>query len=341
MKTTVIIPLYNGLPWIVPTLRSVAAQTCAPAEIIVVDDGSTDGSLAALREFPQIRLLRNPRKGANQARSHGLSVAQTPYVAMLDQDDLWAPEHLATLEPLLDQNPAAGAAVGGTTSFQAPHEPAFDHADAPATAFDPWENFPVNRVWTPSQVLIRRETLVETGGWCVHLPGVADVHAWFRLGARAPLQRAARVTVGYRRHVNSYSTQLLQKNRHEYLERFIAAGTESVPLRLKYHPEEAADLARRIDAIKGFSRWIHAAETGSRKERALSAEYVDNFLRGQESHSSFQILEQVLYFYGINELQKSIAKKGLYVARLLFQCPNRASRFKRILARVLWNEVKW
>jgi glycosyltransferase involved in cell wall biosynthesis len=341
MKTSVIIPLYNGLPWIIPTLRSVVAQTRPAVEIIVVDDGSTDGSLDALREFPQVRLLRNPKKGANLARSHGLSVAQSPYVAMLDQDDLWTPEHLATLEQLLDENPTAAAAVGGAVSFQSPDEPHFEATEAPAAPFDPWENFPVNRIWTPSQVLIRRETLVETGGWCVHLPGVADVHAWFRLSANAPLQRSPRATVGYRRHQNSYSGQLIKNNRHLYLERFIAAGTDSVPLRLRYHPEDTAELARRVDAIQGFARWIRAAESGSRKERALSAEYMDRILRGEDSHSSFQILEQVLYFYGINELQKSIAKKGFYVLRLLLRCPNSASRFKRILARVFWNEVKW
>jgi hypothetical protein len=188
---------------------------------------------------------------------------------------------------------------------------------------------------------MRRETLVETGGWCVHLQGVADVHAWFRLSAREPLQRSPRITVGYRRHDNSYSAQLMRKNRQQYLDRFIAAGTENLPLRLQHHPGETAELNRRLDAIQSFSTWIRATESGSKQERSLSAEGVERILTTGNSDSTFEILEQVLYFAGINALEKSIAKKGLYLLRLLYHCPNSARRFRRTLGRVFWNEVKW
>ena len=341
MKTAVIIPLYNGKPWIVPTLKAVFAQTSPLAEVVVVDDGSTDGSVEAVREFSGVRFLRNPGKGANQARSHGLAQVRAPYVAMLDQDDLWAPGHLGLLESLLDEFPRAAAAFSGAHFFQSPEEPKFDCSGAPPVAFDPWQSYPANRIWTPSQVLMRRDSLLETGGWCVHLPGVADVNAWFRLSAKEPFIRSPRVTVGYRRHQNSHSARLRKESRHQYLERFIAAGAESFPLRLRHHPQQGAELERRLATINVFSTWMRTVETGSRAERSDSATQADRVLAGEDRDSSFAILEQVLFFSQISALEKSVLKKGYYLLRLIRQCPGRARNLKRSLGRVLWNEVKW
>jgi glycosyltransferase involved in cell wall biosynthesis len=102
LSIVAIIPLYNGARWIEGTIRSVFAQTLQPDEFIVVDDGSTDdGAGVAIverlaRERP-IRLLRKPNGGQSSARNFGIKHSTSALIALLDQDDLWYPGHLATL----------------------------------------------------------------------------------------------------------------------------------------------------------------------------------------------------------------------------------------------------
>jgi glycosyltransferase involved in cell wall biosynthesis len=97
-----IIPLYNGERWIEGAIRSVFAQTLQPDEFIVVDDGSTDGGAGAAiveklaRERP-IRLLRKANGGQSSARNFGVAQSKSALIALLDQDDIWYPGHLAEL----------------------------------------------------------------------------------------------------------------------------------------------------------------------------------------------------------------------------------------------------
>jgi glycosyltransferase involved in cell wall biosynthesis len=97
---TAVIPLYNGAAFIEEALRSVFAQTLPPAEIIVVDDGSTDDGPAIVErlaaEHP-LRLLRKPNGGQSSARNFGIAQAHGELVALLDQDDIWYPDHLERL----------------------------------------------------------------------------------------------------------------------------------------------------------------------------------------------------------------------------------------------------
>jgi glycosyltransferase involved in cell wall biosynthesis len=97
-----IIPLYNGSRWIEETIRSVFAQTLQPDEFIVVDDGSTDvGAGAAIverlaKEQP-ITLLRRANSGQSSTRNFAVANSKSALIALLDQDDLWYPDHLEVL----------------------------------------------------------------------------------------------------------------------------------------------------------------------------------------------------------------------------------------------------
>jgi glycosyltransferase involved in cell wall biosynthesis len=95
-----IIPLYNGARYIEEALRSVLRQTLPPAEIIVVDDGSTDGGADIVRrlgaEFP-LRLVGKANGGQSSARNFGAALATGNLLALLDQDDIWYPTHLEKL----------------------------------------------------------------------------------------------------------------------------------------------------------------------------------------------------------------------------------------------------
>ena len=98
MKVSVIIPLYNREATIGQALRSVLEQSVPPNEVIVVDDGSVDGSADVVRALndPRVRYFHQANAGAGAARNRGLDVAQGDWVALLDSDDWWLPKRLAS-----------------------------------------------------------------------------------------------------------------------------------------------------------------------------------------------------------------------------------------------------
>jgi glycosyltransferase involved in cell wall biosynthesis len=106
-----ILPVFNGRRFLREAVESVLAQTLPPCELIVVDDGSTDGSLSELdglaAPFP-IHVLRQDNRGQSAARNLAARQATGEYLAFLDQDDRWYPQHLQALVAPLAANAAAG-----------------------------------------------------------------------------------------------------------------------------------------------------------------------------------------------------------------------------------------
>src|SRR3954469_10712247 len=104
-KITVIIPLYNKAAYIKRALDSVLAQTFSGFELIVIDDGSTDGggAIVARCDDPRVRLIRQENAGPAQARNHGIDEASGELVAFLDADDEWMPRYLEHSVAALEQ----------------------------------------------------------------------------------------------------------------------------------------------------------------------------------------------------------------------------------------------
>jgi len=109
-KVSVIIPTYNRRELVQEAIDSVLAQTYTDYEIIVVDDGSTDGTREALQERygDRIRYVWQENQGESAARNRGIEMARGEYIAFLDSDDVWLPEKLSKQVNLLDYSPEVG-----------------------------------------------------------------------------------------------------------------------------------------------------------------------------------------------------------------------------------------
>ena len=107
---SVIIPLYNKEREIGDTLRSVLAQTLPPAEIVVVDDGSTDRSAEIVRGIrsPLVKLVTQPNAGECAARNRAIAESTGDYIALLDADDTWEPGFLEEIAAMIAEFPGCG-----------------------------------------------------------------------------------------------------------------------------------------------------------------------------------------------------------------------------------------
>ena len=110
LNFTVIIPLYNKADHILRTLKSVTRQKYPAAEIIVVDDGSTDNGpeLVASANIDNLRLIKQKNGGVSSARNKGIELASHEYIAFLDADDEWLPLYLSETASLINKFPEAG-----------------------------------------------------------------------------------------------------------------------------------------------------------------------------------------------------------------------------------------
>jgi len=107
---SVVIPLFNKAPYIQRALDSVYAQSCPADEIIIVNDGSTDGGdlIAKSQRDPRVRVIDQQNQGVSVARNVGIATASQPYVAFLDADDEWLPGFLARIKEMAGWFPDAG-----------------------------------------------------------------------------------------------------------------------------------------------------------------------------------------------------------------------------------------
>ena len=112
---SIVVPLYNKAPYVLRTLKSIVQQTFSDFEVIVVDDGSTDGGAGIVRSLsdPRVRVVVQENMGPGAARNRGIQEARGDLIAFLDADDEWLPEYLEEGVRLLEQ---AGPDVASVTS---------------------------------------------------------------------------------------------------------------------------------------------------------------------------------------------------------------------------------
>ena len=220
MKTvSVVIPCYNCSAYLAETLTSVRAQTRPVLEVIVVDDASTDDSAAAASRFAEVQVVRLPRNsGISSARNAGLLAARGDLIAWLDADDIWEPDHLATVAGLLEQYPSAGVAFSLTRGFgvsQHVWDPVLPPLK-PVDAFWPsWQQ----TVAQMSTCVVWREQVTALQGFDPTIRNVEDFEFFLRLARKYPFVCTHQITARYRKHPGSASRQVIPSRMQEYATR--------------------------------------------------------------------------------------------------------------------------
>lgn len=181
-RVSVIIPVYNGAATVGAAIDSVFAQTFADYEIVCVDDGSRDDSLAVLERYPtRLRVLRQHNQGPSAARNLGVRNSSGEMLGFLDADDLWHPRFLERTVAALDREPAC---VMAYTDLEIADSTGRNlHARLIGERAVPTVEDMLARLWPilPSSVLIRRAAYDRVGGFPEALRAFEDVYLWLLL----------------------------------------------------------------------------------------------------------------------------------------------------------------
>jgi glycosyltransferase involved in cell wall biosynthesis len=205
VSIAVVITTHNHARFLGEAIESVLAQTVAPAEIIVVDDGSTDHPEDVAARYPAVRLISHEQRGLAAARNSGWRASSNRYVAFLDADDRLRPAALATGLEQLERCPEAAFSYAAYANFfwpsgeikEAPFRPVPEDAFAAFLRSNP--------VGMHATVLYRRDCLEAVGGFADELPACEDYDLYLRLAMRFPVACNPAVIADYRQHDSNMS----------------------------------------------------------------------------------------------------------------------------------------
>ncbi len=202
---SVIIPVHNCKLYIETAIASVLSQQNCSFELIVIDDGSTDGTAQAIQPYAQnLRYIRQQNQGVSAARNHGIQVARGRFIAFLDADDYYLPNKLANQLQVFQTYPDTGLVHSGWQRVNAQGQ----HL----TEVKPWEDYPVLDLNTwlqfkpvlPSAMMFRRDQLLQVGGFDPRFAAAEDVDLVLRLAIAGCQSRwLTQITTAYRQHGSS------------------------------------------------------------------------------------------------------------------------------------------
>jgi glycosyltransferase involved in cell wall biosynthesis len=206
---SVLIPTFNRVSLLPATLDSVFAQRLTDFEVIVVDDGSTDGTLDYLRSSrKEVRILSQSNRGAGSARNLGSREAQGKYLAFLDSDDLWFPWTLEVYRDIIQTHREPSFIAGKPLIFYDAQELG-EAVLGPARSewfVDYFASGDEWRWWGASSFVLRRDAFHAVGGFTEEWVNDEDTDLTFRMGISPGfVQITAPVTFAYREHSASIS----------------------------------------------------------------------------------------------------------------------------------------
>ena len=224
VAVSVVIPVYNNEGTIAAAVESALAQRFeAGFEVIVVNDGSTDGTRAELAKFgDRIRVIDQGNLGVSAARNAGIAAAAGEYIALLDGDDTWTEEKLAKTVPVLDKNPACVAVFSDGMEVDSAGRVITPYYVGPGYDHSPTLDEMLDRPWPMlvGSIVIRRETILAIGGFSEEFKaehwGGEDLFAFLLMRERGEIMYVPEVLVRRRlREFRAHFANRLRSRRFE------------------------------------------------------------------------------------------------------------------------------
>lgn len=192
---SVVIPLYNKSQYIARALHSVLKQSYSVMEILVVDDGSTDGGGEIVKQLdnPKIRLIQQGNRGKCAARNRGIAQAVSPYLAFLDADDEWKPDFLTHIKRLMNNFPDCGAYATSAQIIQS--DGSIVYPRLTGLPPEPWigiipnffDLFQAGYAFNASSIVVPKRILEEVGCFPEGVTISGDVTCWVNIAMRYPI----------------------------------------------------------------------------------------------------------------------------------------------------------
>ncbi len=297
-SVSVIIPAYNAEGFIADAIDSVLGQTLPPYEIIVVDDGSTDGTLDVVRRYgDRIRLLRQPNRGPAAARNLGLANARGEFVAFLDADDLWTPRNLELQVRRIAEDRRHVLSYGRVRPFVGEPPPAFRRTEPTGDAWpegDVETSLIHDTIWATCAVVARRDVLSRLGGFDEGLRIGEDYDLWLRCAAAGSVRYTPYYVAAIRQHAASTT-------------RTSPYRTVPPPVRvIRRHLRRRPHLRRRIgdDIVRRrLARWYLESSLHSLDTNRLAPSFLHFALAGCLAPSNWRAVR----LYGMS-LARSLLK---------------------------------
>lgn len=234
---SVVIPVFNGAPFVAKAVASVRAQTVTDVEILVVDDGSTDGTQAILAELHQMRgvtWFQQDHGGPARSRNRGIVEAKGEFVALLDCDDIWLPDKLEVQLALMREHPDVGVVH---TDYEVVDEDGavLERVRARYSIEPLVRAFAGGHTALPSTLLIRHELLGKVGALNPDLYGSEDSDLTIRLFAATKFGCVDQVLVRKLQRGHGYRDMAFDETLHKEKvlssrERFLAGLERMQPM---------------------------------------------------------------------------------------------------------------
>ncbi len=203
---SVVIPLYNKESQINQTIQSVLRQSFQDFEIVVVDDGSTDNSVSEVQRFddPRIRTISQTNAGVSAARNRGIAEAKGEFIALLDGDDGWKTDYLATQSALTEKYPECDVfatdyefhSINGIITPTILNRLPFDSEDGILINYFEVATHSHPPLWT-SAVMFRKSTIESLGGFPMGIKSGEDLLTWARLACHSKIAFSRKVSAIY------------------------------------------------------------------------------------------------------------------------------------------------
>jgi glycosyltransferase involved in cell wall biosynthesis len=210
-SVAVVVTTFNDTEFLLDALRSVFAQTHAPKEVIVVDDGSDESPAYLVKTFPSVMLIRKKNGGLASARNVGLGQATSRFICFLDADDRLKPNALAAGLACFRTDPHAALVYGGHHRIDRNGIRRSASAIYTPPGADPYSSLLTgNIIGMHATVLYQRDVLIEIGGYNEHLRRGEDYELYLRIAQRFRIASHPQTVAEYRWHGSNISGDTAQ-----------------------------------------------------------------------------------------------------------------------------------